>query len=82
MRLTQQQRGFLAEAAKHEWVSPGMFVGATKNFGGGGNYSRAAITMNSAQKVLARLRDRGLLENRSPNPALFFLTDAGREALR
>jgi hypothetical protein len=79
-RLTPQQRRFLVEASKHEWIAPSMFVGASKNFHGS-NCSHRPVTANSAYKVMIRLLDRGLLERRTPNPVLFFLTDAGKEAL-
>jgi hypothetical protein len=79
-RLTPQQRWFLAEAAKVEWVSPRMFEGASK-LRAGGNTSPPAVTMNSAFKALARLRDRGLLHHPGHNRAIFALTDAGRAAL-
>jgi hypothetical protein len=81
-RLSQQQRGFLAEAAKYEWVAPSMFVGARKDFSGG-NYSRRPITLNSAYKCLKRLEARGLLGRyHEHNPVMLSITEKGREALR
>lgn len=80
-RLTQQQRGLLAEAAKRTWVSPSMFAGASKNFSDG-NYSRAPVSLNSAYKALKRLEARGLLGRyHDHNPVLFAITEAGKRAL-
>jgi hypothetical protein len=80
-RLSQQQRAFLAQAAKREWIGPSTFVGAGKAFDDG-NYSRRPVTANSAYKVLKRLEARGLLGRyHEHNPTMFAITEAGRRAL-
>lgn len=80
-RLTVQQRGFLVEAGKREWVSARTFAGASKPRNPG-PYGSPTITLNSAQAVLRRLSRRGLLAQDERNPAIFRITYAGREAVR
>jgi hypothetical protein len=80
-RLSAQQRGLLAEAAKHTWISPSMFEGVSKNYSDG-NYSRGPMTTNSAYKALKRLEARGLLGRyHEHNPVLFAITEAGKRAI-
>lgn len=78
-RLTVQQRGFLAEATKNTYITARMFAGASKPRSAGTFYP--TITLNSAQAVMRRLARRGLLAQDERNPAIFRITDAGREAL-
>jgi hypothetical protein len=78
-RLTVQQRGFLAEAAKREWISGSMFAGASKPKSAGTFYP--TITANSASAVLRRLAKRGLIQIRPGTHHLYEITDAGRAAL-
>lgn len=78
-RLTVQQRGFLVEANKRDYITARMFAGATKPPSAGTFYP--LVTLNSAQAVMRRLAKRGLLDQLEVNPAIFHITDAGREAL-
>lgn len=79
MSLTVQQRCFLAEATKHSYITARMFAGATKPPSAGTFYP--LVTLNSAQAVMRRLARRGLLDQDERNPAIFRITEAGREAL-
>jgi hypothetical protein len=66
--LTVQQRGFLAEATKHHYVTARMFAGASKPASAGTFYP-----------VIFRITDAGPQDER--NLAIFRITDTGREAI-
>jgi hypothetical protein len=79
-RLTEQQRHFLTEAEKYQYVTARMFAGKNKLRSAGTFYP--TVTMSSAQAVLRRLARRGLLDQDNRNPAIFRINEAGQGALR
>lgn len=79
-RLTNQQRMVLDAASRLSYISARMLNGTLKPdrplYGG-----RRAMTTGSAQAVMRRLSRRGLLAQDDRNPAIFRITDKGREAI-
>lgn len=77
--ITPQQRVFLDAATGCHYITARMFAGQGKH--PALRFGSTTITLNSAQAVMRRLARRGLLAQDDLNPAIFRITDTGREAL-